>query len=401
MFRNKNVAVFVTGSIAVYKSLTLVRELVKSQNTVHVIMSEAAQKFVTPLAFQTVSKNKVLTNDFTSSDPTIIPHVNMADTADLAIVAPASANTIAKMANGIADNMVTSTLLTMTSPVFVVPAMNTHMLTNFATQRNIDELKTAGIHVMEPAEGFLAEGYSGKGRMPEPDEILSWIDVSAAATGPLAGKKVVVTAGGTREPLDPVRYLTNHSSGKMGFAIATAARQAGAEVTLIAANPQITPPEGIQLVKVETAAELLAAVKAQFKNADILVMAAAVADYRPAEVAKKKIKKTADNQTMSLELVRNPDILKEISTIKQANQIVVGFAAETNDLIANAEKKIKSKNLDLIVANDVSQAGIGFNADDNQVTFLFADGRQIKTTIESKSKVASQLIDIISNKLQK
>lgn len=401
MFENKNVAVFVTGSIAVYKSLTLVRQLVKNHNQVHVIMSEAAQKFVTPLAFQTVSKNHVLTNDFTSSDPTIIPHVNIADTSDLAIVAPASANTIAKMANGIADNVVSSTLLTMSTPVFVVPAMNTHMLSNFATQHNLTVLKNAGIHVMDPAEGFLAEGYSGKGRMPEPKDILDWVDHSFSSNSQsLAGKKVVVTAGGTREPLDPVRYLTNHSSGKMGFAVAEAAKNAGAKVTLIAANPLMTIPTDLHVIQIETASELLKAVKEQFRDADILVMAAAVADYRPATVADKKIKKTADNETMTLKLVRNPDILKEVSSIKKPGQFVTGFAAETNDLIANAEKKIKSKKLDLIVANDVSQAGIGFNADNNQVTFLFADGRKVKTPVESKQKIATKLISIISNEFQ-
>lgn len=402
MFQNKKVAVFVTGSIAVYKSLTLVRQLVKNHNQVHVIMTEAAQKFVTPLAFQTVSKNHVLTNDFTSSDPTIIPHVHTADSADLAIVAPASANTIAKMANGIADNVVSSTLLTMAAPVFVIPAMNTHMLSNFATQRNIQSLKDAGIHVMDSAEGFLAEGYSGKGRMPEPEDVLTWVDQKiSTSNGPLSGKKVIVTAGGTREPLDPVRYLTNHSSGKMGFAVAEAAKAAGADVTLIAANPLIAEPNGINVIQVETAAELLKAVKQSFVDADILVMAAAVADYRPATVSDQKIKKTADNETMTLKLVRNPDILKEISLMKKPGQMVVGFAAETNDLILNAQKKIQSKKLNLIVANDVSQAGIGFNADDNQVTFLFADGRKIKTSIESKHQIALRLVEIISKEVQK
>lgn len=402
MFQNKNVAVFVTGSIAIYKSLSLVRLLVKNHNDVHVVMSEVAQKFVTPLTFQTVSKNTVLIDDFVSEDPTIIPHVKTADAADLAIVAPASANTIAKMANGIADNVVTSTLLTMTKPIFVVPAMNTHMFTNFATQENITNLKGVGVQIMEPAEGFLAEGYSGKGRMPEPTEILAWVDEKLLPQkGRLAGKTVVVTAGGTREPLDPVRYLTNHSSGKMGFAIANAFKQAGANVTLIAANPLITPPVGIKLIQVETALELLDAVQQQFIHADILVMAAAVADYRPAKVADKKIKKTADNQTMALELVRNPDILQKIATIKKPGQLVIGFAAETNDLISNATKKIQAKSLDMIVANDVSQTGIGFNADNNQVTFLFADGKQIKTAVESKPRIADQLIEIISKQMQK
>ncbi len=401
MFQNKNVVLFVTGSIASYKSLTLARLLVKNHNQVHVVMSDAAQQFVTPLAFQTVSKQHVLTNDFASPDPAAIPHVYTADYADLAIVAPASANTIAKMANGIADNVVTSTLLTITAPIFVISAMNSHMFENSATQRNIETLKKAGIHVMDPAAGFLAEGYSGRGRMPEPDEILTYVNQHLQAPkGSLQGRKVVVTAGGTREPLDPVRYLTNRSSGKMGFAVAKAAQRAGADVTLIAANPTLEAPEGIHLVKVQTAAELLEAVQREFSDADVLVMAAAVADYRPAEVVDHKIKKNADNQTMSLKLVRNPDILQTLAPTKRANQLMIGFAAETNDLIKNAEKKIQSKKLDLIVANDVSQTSIGFNSDNNQVTFLFGDGRQVKTPVESKQKVADQLIEIVAEEFK-
>ncbi len=402
LFQNKRVSLYVTGSIAAYKSLILTRDLIKAHNEVHVVMTEAAQKFVSPLTFQTLSKQRVITDDFSTENPKMIPHVALADQSDLAIVAPASANTIAKMATGIADNVVSSALLATTAPIFVIPAMNVHMLTNFATQDNLKKLRAAGIRIMEPAEGFLAEGYSGKGRFPEPEAIMNWLDHQFnQPTGKLAGKKIVVSAGGTREPLDPVRYLTNHSSGKMGFAIAQAAQEAGAEVTLIAANTSLPVPANVKLEQVETARDLSVAVKQAFTTADVLVMAAAVADFRPAEVANQKIKKTANNEMMTLKLIRNPDILKEIGPMKQPSQVVVGFAAETNDLVQNAEKKIKAKKLDLIVANDVSKKGIGFNADNNQVTFLFADGRRQKTQVESKSQIARQLIDILSQQFLK
>lgn len=399
LLKNKNVVLFVTGSIAAYKSLTLTRLLVKSGNDVHVVMSEAAQQFVTPFAFETLSKNAVITSDFSGDDPKTIPHVQLADDADLAIIAPATANTIAKMANGIADNVLTATLLAMTTPIFVVPTMNTHMLTNFATQFNLQTLADHGIHIMQPAEGFLAEGYSGRGRMPEPAEIFEWIDHTYESPRQLlAGKRIVVTAGGTQEPLDPVRYLTNRSSGKMGYAIAEAAQVAGADVTLISANAALPTPSNVKLVRVQTAAELLTSVQQNFATADILIMAAAVADYRPKTVATQKIKKTANNETMTLQLVRNPDILKTVAASKEPNQVIVGFAAETNDLLANATKKIAAKKLDLIVANDVSNHQIGFNSENNQVIFLFANGEKTKTALESKRAVANELITILANK---
>lgn len=399
LFQNKKITLFVTGSIAVYKSLILTRLLVKNNNDVQVVMTEAAQKFVTPLAFQTLSKHRVVTDDFSSDDPKSIPHVKLADETDLAIVAPATANTIAKMADGIADNVVNATLLATTSPIFVIPAMNNHMFNNFATQNNLTRLASAGIHVMTPETGFLAEGYSGQGRMPEPETILNWV-MSSYQPVPtaLTGKKVVVTAGGTREPLDPVRYLTNHSSGKMGYAIAHAAQLAGAEVTLISANSSLQIPNHVRLIKVETAADMLTAVQKAFQSADVLIMSAAIADFRPAHVADRKIKKSTDNQRMTLDLIRNPDILETVGQTKQKDQVMIGFAAETNDLIMNAQKKIKAKNLDMIVANDVSKKTIGFNSDNNQVTFLFANGDQIKTDVESKQQIANRLVRLIADK---
>lgn len=399
LFQNKKITLFVTGSIAVYKSLILTRLLVKNNNDIQVVMTEAAQKFVTPLAFQTLSKHRVVTDDFSSDDPKSIPHVKLADETDLAIVAPATANTIAKMADGIADNVVNATLLATASPIFVIPAMNNHMFNNFATQNNLTRLASAGIHVMTPETGFLAEGYSGQGRMPEPETILNWV-MSSYQPVPtaLTGKKVVVTAGGTREPLDPVRYLTNHSSGKMGYAIAHAAQLAGAEVTLISANSSLQIPNHVRLIKVETAADMLTAVQKAFQSADVLIMSAAIADFRPAHVADRKIKKSTDNQRMTLDLIRNPDILETVGQTKQKDQVMIGFAAETNDLIMNAQKKIKAKNLDMIVANDVSKKTIGFNSDNNQVTFLFANGDQIKTDVESKQQIANRLVRLIADK---
>ncbi|WP_369395609.1 bifunctional phosphopantothenoylcysteine decarboxylase/phosphopantothenate--cysteine ligase CoaBC [Lentilactobacillus senioris] len=298
MLKNKNVTLYVTGSIAVYKSLELTRLLVKQHNNVTVVMTKSATEFVTPLTFMTVSKNHVYVDEFETPNADRVNHIFLADQTDVAIVAPATANTIAKMANGIADNIVTSALLATTSPVFVVPTMNSHMLANPATDANLAKLASFGIAVMPPATGFLAEGYEGKGRMPEPTAILDWVQERLQPTPQsLAGKKIIVTAGGTRERIDPVRYLTNDSSGKMGgVAVATAAQQAGAEVTLIAGSMKVTPPTGINVISVTSTNDMYEAVNEQFASADGLVMAAAVSDFRPATSADHKIKKDKDHR---------------------------------------------------------------------------------------------------------
>lgn len=402
MLKNKNVTLYVTGSIAVYKSLELTRLLVKQHNNVTVVMTKSATEFVTPLTFMTVSKNHVYVDEFETPNADRVNHIFLADQTDVAIVAPATANTIAKMANGIADNIVTSALLATTSPVFVVPTMNSHMLANPATDANLAKLASFGIAVMPPATGFLAEGYEGKGRMPEPTAILDWVQERLQPTPQsLAGKKIIVTAGGTRERIDPVRYLTNDSSGKMGVAVATAAQQAGAEVTLIAGSMKVTPPTGINVISVTSTNDMYEAVNEQFASSDGLVMAAAVSDFRPATSADHKIKKDKDHPGMTLELVENPDIVATMGAKKRADQFLVGFAAETNDLKQNAQKKLTAKHLDLMVANDVSQSQIGFNSDDNQVTFMWPDGRQQQTPIESKAKVAEEIVDIIATDILK
>lgn len=402
MLKNKNVTLYVTGSIAVYKSLELTRLLVKQHNNVTVVMTKSATEFVTPLTFMTVSKNHVYVDEFETPNADRVNHIFLADQTDVAIVAPATANTIAKMANGIADNIVTSALLATTSPVFVVPTMNSHMLANPATDANLAKLTSFGIAVMPPATGFLAEGYEGKGRMSEPTAILDWVQERLQPTPQsLAGKKIIVTAGGTRERIDPVRYLTNDSSGKMGVAVAAAAQQAGAEVTLIAGSMKVTPPTGINVISVTSTNDMYEAVNEQFASADGLVMAAAVSDFRPATSADHKIKKDKDHPGMTLELVENPDIVATMGAKKRADQFLVGFAAETNDLKQNAQKKLTAKHLDLMVANDVSQSQIGFNSDDNQVTFMWPDGRQQQTPIESKAKVAEEIVDIIATDILK
>lgn len=400
MLTNKKITLYVSGSIAVYKSLSLLRLLIKKGNQVTVVMTKAATEFVTPLTFMTLSKQTVYTDEFKVESASDVNHIKIADETDLAIVAPATADLIAKMANGIADDIASSALLATTAPIYVVPTMNTHMLENPATKRNIRTLREDGIQLMDSATGFLAEGYEGKGRMPEPVDIVSWLEVmELSVTKQLQGKKIIVTAGGTKERIDPVRYLSNDSSGKMGYAIARVAQRAGAEVILMTGKTSLSRPTGMKIIDIESAAELFNAVKDAFTDADGLIMAAAVADFRPLTTAKQKIKKNDDNDLMNISLTKNTDIVAEIGKIKRSNQFVVGFAAETNDLLENATKKMQKKHLDLIVANDVANINIGFNSDDNQVTFIFKNGQQIQTPIESKLAIATELINVIGEQI--
>ena len=401
MNNQKHVALYVTGSIAAYKALILTRLLVKSGAEVRVVMTQAAQAFVTPLSFQVLSKQPVATDIFAGAKTQSVDHIELADWTDLAIVAPASADIIGKMANGIADDMASLTLMATTAPKLVVPAMNEHMLTSPATTRNLATLKNDGVTILEPATGFLAEGYSGRGRMPEPEDIMAAASVMATDKTPLTGKRVVVTAGGTRERIDPVRFITNDSSGKMGYAIAAELQQRGAIVTLISAPTKLNVPAGVQLIPVVSTEELANAVVTAFKTADILVMAAAVSDFKPAVSVDQKIKKTADNDQMTLELVKTTDILKTVATVKTDQQLTVGFAAETQNLIDNATKKLREKHLDLLIANDVSQPGVGFNGDTNQVTILQPDQAPIKTALATKQVIAQQVVDQISQRVQK
>ncbi|KRM77361.1 bifunctional phosphopantothenoylcysteine decarboxylase/phosphopantothenate--cysteine ligase CoaBC [Secundilactobacillus collinoides] len=393
MLNDKNVALYVTGSIAAYKSLYLTRLLVKAGARVRVVMTTAAQAFVTPMSFQVLSKNQVLTSAFDSKTPTAVDHIELADWTDYAIVAPASADIIGKLANGIADDMASLTLMATTAPILLAPAMNEHMLNQPAVQHNLNTLTTNGVHFVAPGTGFLAEGYEGKGRMAEPDTILAELQLLSRPKTVFSGKNVLVTAGGTRERIDPVRFITNDSSGKMGYAIAAELVNRGANVTLISAPTRLTVPNGTHLVPVTTTEDLADAVVHHFPKADILVMAAAVADFRPKTSVDQKIKKTADNDEMTLSLVKTTDILKTAASLKQPGQLTVGFAAETQNLITNATKKLTSKQLDLLVANDVSQPGVGFNGDTNQVTILSRDKTPVQTALVSKTAVAATVVD--------
>ncbi len=391
MLKDKHIAVYVSGGIAAYKSLNIVRELIKQEAQVQVIMTASAQKFVTPLTFATLSQRPVITDNFTpqTSSDDFIPHIKLALWTDLAIVVPATANIIGKMANGLADDIVSTSLLATTAPKLIFPAMNTDMLDNPAVQRNLETLKTMGIHVIEPATGFLAEGMTGKGRLPELPTIMEAIE-KVFQPKPLIGIKVIVTAGGTKEAIDPVRFIGNRSSGKMGLAMAKAARDLGAEVTLI--TTVATNLGGINIIHVQTADELMTHLQDTFPDTDVLVMAAAVADFKPINVADQKIKKNADNDVFTIKLTKNPDILKTVAATKK-NQFVVGFAAETQNLLANAEKKLASKNADVILANNVSQTGAGFNVDTNRITLLQKNKQPETWPLMSKVDVAKKFWD--------
>lgn len=396
-----HIAVYLTGSIAAYKGIEVVRGLQKMGHEVRVGMTAAATKLVTPATLFALTKAPVLTDlwDIQSSP---IPHIDLADWSELAVVAPASADILAKMAVGLADDAVSTTLLATAAPKIVVPAMNSHMWQAPSTQRNLHQLQEDGVVMMPPVTGQLAEGYAGKGRLPQPADICQYIANFLTNQQLLAHKRILVTAGGTRENIDPVRYIGNRSSGKMGVAIARAAAQAGAQVTLIAGQVSVPLPQSsrIKVVRVTTTEDLFQALQATFPSADVLIMAAAVADYRPVAPATKKIKKQADNPNLHLELTETIDVLKRIAQQKRADQLVVGFAAETNDLLENANRKLASKNADMIVANSVAGVQGAFASDENQVTILQANTAPISWQRQSKDQVAEKLVRLISSKIR-
>ncbi|UQS84029.1 bifunctional phosphopantothenoylcysteine decarboxylase/phosphopantothenate--cysteine ligase CoaBC [Bombilactobacillus thymidiniphilus] len=400
MLKNKNITLYVTGSVASYKALFLTRLLVKAHANVQVVMTNAAQKFVTPLSFQVISKSQVFTDTFNLADPTKIDHVNIAQKTDLAVMVPASANSIGKIANGLADDCTSLTWLTTEAPKLIVPAMNDQMWHAKTVQRNLHTLKIDGVHILSPKTGFLAEGYQGIGRLPEPEDIVAMIDSLLPQDQVLKGKKVLVTAGGTSEALDPVRSITNASSGKMGLAIAQAFQQHGAQVTLITTKPNLASVHDIELIPVTTAQQMQTAVLQHFPHNNVLIMAAAVADFGPQVTATNKIKKNPQSDSWSLTLTKTPDILQAVAKIKQKSQITIGFAAETQNLIANATQKLTAKKLDLIVANDVSQSQIGFNTDDNQVTFIRPQQKNWQTPVTSKQNIAQLIVRQVLDLLQ-
>lgn len=390
MLENVKIGVFVMGGIAAYKVPELVRQLIKKGAQVQVAMTQSAQEFVTPLTLQVLTKRPVLTHTFDEREPSQVQHVAMADWCDLALVVPATANGLAKMAHGLADDVVTTTLLAVTAPILVVPAMNVHMYENPATQRNLAQLQADGLTIMEPDTGFLAEGYEGKGRLPELHRIVAQVERLYARTHlpqSLAGKQVIVSAGGTRERIDPVRYISNDSSGKMGYAMAQAADWLGATVTLVSTTQSLLPPEGVQVQQVASAQELAQAMTAHYDQMDYVVMAAAVSDYRVKHPHDQKIKKVAGQTDWQLDLVQNPDILAQLGQTKR-QQVLIGFAAETQNLLEHARAKLSKKGADWLIANDVSNPAIGFNSDKNQVYVLGARGQEVLLPQQSKTSLA-------------
>ncbi|WP_031461720.1 bifunctional phosphopantothenoylcysteine decarboxylase/phosphopantothenate--cysteine ligase CoaBC [Paenibacillus polymyxa] len=429
MLKGKVIILGITGGIAAYKGAALCSKLTQKGADVHVIMTASAKEFITELTLQSLSRNPVYSDTFDEREPSIVSHIHLADAADLVLVAPATANIIGKMAHGLADDMLSTTLLATTAPIMVAPAMNVHMYTHPAVMQNMETLVSRGVKMIEPGEGLLACGYVGKGRLEEPETIVQTIErfFDQQAQEPeatiksearwfgeestekqvterlvdknelaLSGKKVIVTAGGTIERIDPVRYITNDSSGKMGFAIAKVAQEMGAEVHLIAANTSAEPPSGISLERVQSAEDMYQAVLKQWETSDMVVMAAAVADYRPREVAQTKIKKK--DSVFTLELVKNVDILESLGRSKK-HQFLIGFAAETGNLETYAIDKLERKNCDLLAANDVTVDGAGFGVDTNAVQIYDRSGMVEQIPVQSKEDVARKLLTLAAGRM--
>ncbi|BAD64855.1 phosphopantothenoylcysteine decarboxylase [Shouchella clausii KSM-K16] len=390
MLKNKTIVVGVSGGIAAFKTAALVSKLTQAGANIYVVMTEAATKFVTPLTFQALSRNPVYTDTFTEPDATKIAHIDIADQADLVLIAPASANTIAKLAAGIADNMLTTLVLATKAPVALAPAMNVNMYEHPSVQENMEKLRSYHYQLIEPGAGYLACGWVGKGRMAEPEQLLELVDTLLEEATDLRGKQVIVTAGPTREPLDPVRFFSNYSSGKMGYALAQEARRRGAHVTLITGPTALEAPVGVETVAVQTAEEMYNAVNKRYQQADIVIKAAAVADYQPVDVFAHKQKKNADEWSVALE--RTKDILRFLGEHKK-EQILVGFAAESEQLHTYAKSKLERKNLDLIVANNITTEGAGFDVDTNVVTVFTRDGQETAYPQASKQEVAKQILN--------
>jgi phosphopantothenoylcysteine decarboxylase / phosphopantothenate---cysteine ligase len=397
MLTNKNIIIGICGGISAYKVVDVVSKLKKLNGIVTVIMTENATKFVSPLTLRAISHEPVITDMFADPDHWDTEHISLAQKADLFVVAPATANILGKIAGGVADDMLTTTIMATDAPVLFVPAMNTGMYENPIVQENITKLKEHGYRVMEPDVGKMACGTTGKGRLPEPQQIVEEIIELLLPTMDLAGIKVLITAGPTVEAIDPVRFISNHSSGKMGYAIARNALKRGAEVILVSGPVNIESPSGATLISVTTADEMYEAVMSNYESCNVMIMMAAVADYRSESVEPNKIKKT--NDQMTIRLIKNHDIAAELGKIK-GKRILVGACAETENLLENAEKKIKAKGFDLIMANDVTVEGAGFGTDTNIVQIVSGDGTITKLPIMSKNEVAehllSKIVDIIA-----
>ena len=393
MLKGKTVVLGVTGSIAAYKIANLASSLVKLHADVHVLMTKNATNFINPIAFETLTHNKCMVDTFDRSFSFDVAHVSIADRADVLMVAPASANIIAKMAHGIADDMLSTTYLAVKCPVIVSPAMNVNMFTNQVVQDNIEKLESYGVTVIPPAEGYLACGYTGKGKMPSEQVLLDFILHAVAKEKDLSGKKVLVTAGPTRECIDPVRFISNHSTGKMGYAVARQAMLRGADVTLLSGPVRIAPPPFVEVVNVVSAREMFEAVKQRFESSDIVIKTAAVADYTPAETQTEKMKKS-DGEAPEIKLKRTTDILQWLGEHKQSGQIICGFSMETQDLLNNSRKKLQKKNADIIAANSLRDKGSGFGTDTNHLTLIKQD-ETIDLPLLSKEEAADRLLDEI------
>lgn len=394
MLSNKTVVLGVTGSIAAYKIANLASMLVKKHCDVHVIMTKNATNFINPITFETLTGNKCLVETFDRNFQFHVAHVSLAKKADVMLIAPASANVIGKLANGIADDMLTTTALACKCKIIVSPAMNTNMYNNIIVQDNIKKLENYGFEVIKPDKGFLACRDEGDGKMPSEQVLLDYIEREIACEKDLFGKKVLVTAGPTQESIDPVRYITNHSTGKMGYAIAKAAMLRGAEVVLISGQTNIADVPFVNMIRIISANDMFEAVKSEFDNADIVIKSAAVADYRPSVVSDEKIKKKDDD--MSIHLERTTDILKYIGEHRRNDQFICGFSMETNNMIENSRAKLHKKNIDMIVANNLKESGAGFGVDTNKVTLITKDD-EISLDIMSKDMVAHALLDKIMN----
>ena len=391
----KCVVVGVSGGVAVYKALDVISRLRKKDVEVHVIMTKSATEFVTPLSFQSLSQNMVIIDMFAEPKAWEIQHISLAKKADLMLIVPATANIIGKVANGIADDMLSTTIMATKAPVVFCPAMNTNMYENPIVQRNISLLKELGYEFIEPASGRLACGDEGKGKLQDTEIIAEETLRRLHSTNDLVGKKVVVTAGPTMVPIDPVRILTNRSSGKMGYSIAEEARDRGAEVVLISGPTSLRKPNGIKVIDIKTNEDMFNAIKNEFKDADIVIKSAAVADYKAKNYSNEKIKKTGDDLNLIFE--RDRDILKTLGDMKK-NQILVGFAAESSNVKENAKGKLERKNLDYIVANDISKPETGFASDENKVTIISKSGEEVSLEKMSKREVAKNIFDIIKGR---
>lgn len=398
MFTNQTIVLGVTGSIAAYKIASLASMLVKQHADVHVIMTQNATNFINPITFETLTGHKCLVDTFDRNFEFQVEHVSLAKQADLMMIAPASANVIGKMAHGIADDMLTTTVLACKAPIYVSPAMNTNMYENPIVQDNLRILEKYGMKVIDPASGYLACGDTGAGKMPEPETLFAYIEAELAHEKDLAGKRVLVTAGATQEALDPVRYLTNHSTGKMGYALAKAAMLRGAQVTLVSGQTSLEPPLAVDVVPIVSAQDMYEAVERRFDDTDLLIMAAAVADYRPKEYVDQKIKKKAGGNV--LELARTTDIIGTLSGRKHPGQFLCGFSMETEHMLENSRAKLEKKNLDMIVANNLRTEGAGFGTETNVVTLIRADG-QTELPKLSKLDVSHRILDEVVRTFEK